>query len=134
MCVCAYIYVRVYIHTYELAHVATHWNTLEMYGKDDATHCNTLQHTATHCNTLRHTATRWRRTRKVTQHTTTNCNTTHCNTLESYVKGDTLQHTTTECNISGQSIAVQMCHTSSKKFLCDTFEIRVSRSHTYIHT
>jgi len=35
---------------------ATHCNTLQ----HTATHCNTLQHTATHCNTLQHTATRHR--------------------------------------------------------------------------
>jgi len=32
---------------------ATHLNTLQ----HTATHCNTLQHTATHCNTLQHTET-----------------------------------------------------------------------------
>jgi len=39
-------------HCNTLQHTATHWNTLQ----HTAIHCNTLQHAATRCNTLQHTA------------------------------------------------------------------------------
>jgi len=56
----------------------------------NATHCNTLQHTATHCNTLQHTATHY----NTLQHTAT-----HCNTLQhTATHRNTLQHTATHCN------------------------------------
>ena len=51
---------------------------------ENATHCNTLQHTAAHCNTLQHTA-------------------SHCNTLQHApiryrkISGAKLQHAATHC-------------------------------------
>jgi len=59
--------------------------------RDNATHCNTLQHTTQHCNTLQHTATRC----NTLQHTTT-----HCNTLQHTATYCTiLHHTAPHCNI-----------------------------------
>ena len=57
-------WVMSHIHGHIIGLAATHeWMNPHWSCHTDATHCNTLQHTATHCNTLQHTA-------------------THCNTLQ----------------------------------------------------
>jgi len=64
----------------------------------EATHCNTLQHTATHCNTLQHTATHCNSERQCMS----SCEATHCNTL---------QHTATHCNTLQQREPKCLYHT-----------------------
>jgi len=74
-------------------------NALQQHNAKQATHCNTLQHTATHCNTLQHNAkqaihcntlslcsSQFAPTRCISTNTATHCNTlqhtaTHRNTL-----------------------------------------------------
>ena len=60
------------------------------HGIRDATHCDTLQHTATHCNTLQHTAPHC----NTLQHTATHCNTLHYTAAHC----TTLHYTATHCN------------------------------------
>ena len=74
-------------HCNTLQHTAARYNALQR----TATHCNTVQHATTRCNTLQQAATHcsvcgeeeiWRPMDNTPlQHTATHCNTAHCNTL-----------------------------------------------------
>jgi len=97
-CVMSHIWMCHVLNLNDFSGVQGTFRPIETDGSRQATHCNTLQHTAMHCNTLQRTQCHMIKTNShvkgdkgvtATHYNTLQHTATHCNTL---------QHTATHCN------------------------------------